>query len=124
MKIKNFVSMVLGVLGGCSFSLGMCMCLLPQWDAFQPGLIAGAAGLVLLLAILPVRRVMEGKAPIRLNPRTLLLTAFGVVSCLFFGLGLSFVMVWGLLLPGIAAGLFGIVMLLCLVPMCLGLKKD
>ena len=32
------------------------------------------------------------------------------------------IMVWNLMLPGILVGVVGIVMLLCLIPMCIGLK--
>ena len=30
MEKKNFIKLVLGVVGGLLFSLGMCMCLLPE----------------------------------------------------------------------------------------------
>lgn len=33
MKKKNFVSMIMGTVGGILFAIGMCMCLLPQWNA-------------------------------------------------------------------------------------------
>ena len=39
MKKQNFVSLLLGVIGGVLFGLGMCMCLLEEWNAFRPGLI-------------------------------------------------------------------------------------
>ena len=32
------------------------------------------------------------------------------------------IMVWNLMLPGILVGIVGIVLLLCLIPMCIGLK--
>ena len=49
MKKQNFVSLLLGVIGGVLFGLGMCMCLLEEWNAFRPGLILGCAGLLMLL---------------------------------------------------------------------------
>jgi len=36
--------------------------------------------------------------------------------------GMCLIMVWNLMLPGILVGIAGIVMLLCLIPMCIGLK--
>lgn len=30
MKKKNFVSMIMGTIGGILFAIGMCMCLLPE----------------------------------------------------------------------------------------------
>lgn len=38
MKKKNFVSMIMSTIGGILFAIGMCMCLLPQWNAFTQAL--------------------------------------------------------------------------------------
>lgn len=67
MKKKNFVSMILSTVGGILFAVGMCMCLLPEWNAFVPGVVVAAVGLVILLAMLIVRRKMEGKPAVKLN---------------------------------------------------------
>ena len=61
MKKKNFVTLILATVGGILFALGMCMALLPQWNAMQEGVITGGAGLVVLLILWLVRRRMEGK---------------------------------------------------------------
>ena len=37
MKKADFASLLRGVVGVTLFGLGMCMCLLPEWDAFTPG---------------------------------------------------------------------------------------
>ena len=71
MKKKNFVSMIMGTVGGILFAIGMCMCLLPQWNAFNQGIVMGAAGAVILLAMLIVRRKMEGKPAVRLNGKAI-----------------------------------------------------
>ena len=41
--------MVLGAVSMVLFALGMCMALLPEWDAFTPGVILGGAGIALAL---------------------------------------------------------------------------
>ena len=56
MKKKNFVSMIMSTIGGILFAIGMCMCLLPQWNAFTQGVVIGIVGAVVLLAMLIVRR--------------------------------------------------------------------
>lgn len=37
MKKSTFVAMILGTIGGILFALGMCMALIPEWNAFRPG---------------------------------------------------------------------------------------
>ena len=44
MKKSTFTAMILGTIGGIFFALGMCMALIPEWNAFQPGVIMGAIG--------------------------------------------------------------------------------
>ena len=46
----------------------------------------------------------------------------GTIGSLILGIGMCLTMVWNLMLPGILVGIVGIVMLLCLIPMCIGLK--
>ncbi len=61
MSKKNFVSLILGTVGGILFALGMCMAMIPEWNAFTQGVIIGCVGAVILLIMLLVRRKMEGK---------------------------------------------------------------
>ena len=65
MTKKNFLFLVLTVVGGLLFALGMCMCLLPEWNAFRPGVVVTGLGLAALLAIGLVRWVMAGKPETR-----------------------------------------------------------
>lgn len=122
MKKKNFVSMIMGTVGGILFAIGMCMCLLPQWNAFNQGIVMGAAGAVILLAMLIVRRKMEGKPAVRLNGKAVGTVLFGIVAALALGVGMCMVMVWNMLIQGILVGLVGIALLLCLIPIVKGLE--
>ena len=49
MKKRNFAYLLLGVVGGLLFALGMCMCLLPEWNAFKPGVVVTALGALVLI---------------------------------------------------------------------------
>lgn len=122
MKKSSFVAMVLGTVSGVMFALGMCMALLPEWNAFKEGIVLGAVGLVMGLVTVIVWRKMENKQPVRLNPRNVLFVVLGVVGALTLGLGMCFCMVWESIILGTVIGLVGIVMLLSLIPIVKGLK--
>ena len=122
MKKRDFFSLLLGVVGGVLFGLGMCMCLLEEWNAFRPGVILGCAGLAVLVILVIVRRKMAGKPAVVINGRILGKVLFAALGALTLGVGMCMVMVWeGLLIPGVLVGLVGILLLLCLIPLCKGL---
>lgn len=123
MKKSSLVALVLGTVSGVLFALGMCMALLPEWDAFRSGIALGCIGLVLGLITLVAWRRMEHKAPIRFSAKTMLAVVVGIVGALALGVGMCLSMVWGKMAAGIVVGLVGIVILLCLVPLIKGIKK-
>ena len=114
--------MVLGTVSVVLFALGMCMALIPEWNAFQQGIIFGCVGLVLGLITLIVWRKMEHKEPFHITGKTVLTVIVGVVGALALGIGMCFSMVWGKMVMGVAIGLVGIVVLLCLIPLTKGIK--
>lgn len=124
MKKKNFVTMIMGTIGGILFAIGMCMCLIAEWGAFSQGVIVSIIGLVVLLAMLIVRRKMEGKSiAIKLSGKAIGATLLGIVGALTLGVGMCMTMVWtNLIIWGILIGCIGIVLLLCLIPLCKGIK--
>lgn len=122
MKKENFVSLILGTVGGILFAIGMCMCLLPEWNAFTQGVAVAVIGMAVLLAMLIVRRRMEGKPAIELNGKAVGTVLLGIVGALVLGVGMCLVMVWEMTLPGILVGVAGIILLLCLIPVVKGLK--
>ena len=125
MEKKNFMALVFGVIGGLLFGIGMCMCLLPEWNMFNTGVIVAAIGFAVLLITLLVYRKMSGAAPIKVNWKIFGKVLYGVISSLVLGGGMALIMtVEGMMLQGIALGIVGIVMLLCLIPMCLGFKDS
>jgi hypothetical protein len=122
MKKKDFVTLVMSVVGGILFALGMCMGLVPEWNAMKEGIVVGIVGLVVLLAMVLVRRKMDGKPAIVLNGKAIGTTFLGVVGAVVLGVGMCMTMVWNMLVLGIVVGIIGIVLLLCLIPVIKGLK--
>ncbi|MBD5144684.1 MAG: hypothetical protein HDT21_01995 [Ruminococcus sp.] len=123
MKKENFVTLIMSVVGGLIFALGMCMALLPEWNAFTPGVVCGVVGAVVLLAMVIVRRKMTNAAPIEISGKTIGTIIYGIFSTIIFGVGMCMTMVWNnLMIPGIIVGIIGIVLLICLIPMIKGIK--
>lgn len=121
MKKSTFVALLFGTIGGLLFSLGLCMCLIPEWDLFRPGVVCTAAGAVVLVTLALVARIRSGK---KIHIRWPLVgkILYGICAALVLGVGMCLVLVWGQFLPGIGVGIVGIVLLLFLIPMCLGWK--
>ena len=122
MKKSTFVAMILGTIGGILFALGMCMALIPEWNAFRPGVIMGVVGVIVLLIMMLVWRKMENKAPVKLSGKTIGAMLIGIVGALLLGVGMCLTMVWSNMIAGIIIGIVGIVVLLCLIPYVKGLK--
>lgn len=122
MKKSSFVAMILGTIGGILFALGMCMTLIPEWNAFQPGIVMGVVGVVVLLIMVLVWRKMENKNPIHVSGKTIGTVLLGIAGALLLGVGMCLSMVWSNMIVGIIIGLVGIVVLLCLIPLTKGLK--
>jgi len=123
MKKENFVSMVMGTVGGIFFAIGMCMCMIREWNAFPQGVIAGTAGLIILLVMAAVRRKMQGRPAVELSVKAVGTVVLAMAGALIFGIGMCMTVVWqGLLVQGIVTGIAGIVLLLSLIPLCRGIK--
>ena len=121
-KKSNVVAMIMGTIGGILFALGICMAMIPEWNAFRPGVVMGVAGAVVLLIMVLVWRKMEHKDPIHISGKTIGSMLLGIVGALLLGVGMCLTMVWSNMVAGIAIGLIGIVLLLCLIPLTKGLK--
>lgn len=82
MKKENFITLVMGTISGLIFALGMCMCLLPEWNMFHTGIGFGVVGVIGLLATLVTYRKLAGKQPIKVSPKTIGKIIYGII-CLF-----------------------------------------
>ena len=125
MEKKTFITLIMSVIGGMLFSLGMCMCLIPEWGTFNEGIVLGVVGAVELLATWITYRKMSGKKAIKLNAKIVGKVIYGLFAAIVFGVGMCMTMVFeGMMIPGILVGIVGIVLLLCLIPMCVGFKES
>lgn len=122
MKKKNFIALIMGTIGGLLFALGMCMCLLPEWAVFKQGVVVAAIGAIVLIAMTITICKMSGKPAIKLNAKAIGTVIFGIIATIVLGVGMCMVMVWDMMLWGIIVGIVGILLLLCLIPICKGLK--
>ena len=122
MKKSSFIALLMGTVSGVLFALGMCMALLPQWDAFAAGVVLGGAGLLLALVTFVVWSRMEGKALPKMSMKNALHAVYATVAVLVFGGGMCLCLVWQQMVWGTLVGLLGMVMLIALIPMIKGLK--
>ena len=99
MKKKDFVTLIMSTVGGILFALGMCMGLLPEWGAFKQGIVIGVVGIVILLAMVLVRRKMDGKPAIVFNGKAIGTTLLGILGAIVLGVGMCMTMISCLLMP-------------------------
>lgn len=122
MKKSSFIALVMGTISGVLFALGMCMALLPEWNAFTEGIIFGGAGLILGVVTALVWCRMENKKLPKFSSKNALRILYGSAAVLVLGFGLCMCLVWQQFLWGTLVGLLGILMLLGLIPMTRGLR--
>ena len=61
MKKETLLEIVLGTIGGLVFAIGMCMCLIAEWNMLKTGIIIAIIGFIILLCIIPVYRKSHPK---------------------------------------------------------------
>ena len=122
MKKSSFIALIMGTVSGVLFALGMCMALLPEWDAFTEGVIFGAIGIVMSMITVLIWCKMEHKKLPKVNGKNVLRTIYAIVAALVLGVGMCMCLVWEQIIWGTLVGLLGIIMLIALIPMIKGIK--
>ncbi len=114
MKKETLLEIILGTIGGLIFAIGMCMCLLPEWDMFTTGVVVAIIGFIILLCIIPIYRKSHPKkkrGPI--NWGMVFTWTVGVVGSLIMGFGMSRIMVGDAsqtdMLVGLVTGVVGLI---------------
>lgn len=118
MKKDTLLEIILGTIGGLIFAVGMCMCLIPEWDLFNVGVVVSILGFIVLLCIIPIyRNSHPKKVHDKINWRIVFTWIIGVVGALVMGFGMSRVMVDNPegtdMLIGIVVGVIGL--LICVL---------
>lgn len=113
MKRDTLLEIILGTIGGLVFAIGMCMCLIPEWDMFTVGVVVAIIGFIVLLCIIPVYRKEHPKRDHKPIDKGLVLTwIIGVIGALVMGFGMSKVLVEGAgkgdILIGMICGIIGL----------------
>ncbi|MBE6768534.1 MAG: hypothetical protein E7549_06435 [Ruminococcaceae bacterium] len=122
MKKSSFVALVMGTVSGVLFALGMCMALLPEWNAFTQGVIFGGIGIVLGVVTALIWCKMENKQLPKMSAKNVFRTVYAVAAALVLGVGMCLCLVWEQIVWGTLVGLLGIVMLIALIPMVKGIR--
>lgn len=122
MKKSNFVALIMGTVSGVLFALGMCMALLPEWNAFKEGIIFGGIGIVLGVITLLVWCKMEHKKLPKINGKNVFRILYSTIAVCIFGVGMCMCLVWQKMIWGTLVGLLGIIMLISLIPIIKGIK--
>ena len=129
MKKETLLEIILGTIGGLVFAIGMCMCLIPEWDLFKAGVVVTILGFIILLCIIPVYRSNHPKkehTPI--NFGIVFTWVIGIVGALVMGFGMSKVMVEDPsqidLIIGIITGIIGLLICVFNYPIYSYLKSN
>ena len=94
MKKETLLEIILGTIGGLVFALGICMCLIPEWELFASGVVVAILGFIILLCIIPVYRSNHPKKEHKpINFGIVFTWLIGIVGALIMGFGMSKVMV-------------------------------
>lgn len=114
MKKETLLEIILGTIGGLVFAIGMCMCLIPEWNMFKTGVIISVIGFIILLGIIPVYKKSHPKKEHKpINWGIVITWTAGVVGSLIMGFGMSKIMVGETstsdMIIGIVTGVVGLI---------------
>ena len=114
MSKNSLLMIVIGTIGGLVFSLGMCLCLINEWNLLRTGIIVAVVGGLILLLLIPVyRKDHPRKEKLKISFSTILPWIAGIAGALVMGYGMSRVMVENLtansLVMGLILGIVGLI---------------
>ena len=129
MRKETLLEIILGTIGGIVFAIGMCMCLISEWNVFIPGIVVSIIGFIVLLCIIPIYRGSHPKkkhGPI--NWGIVLTWIIGLVGSLIMGFGMSKMMVETAsssdMIVGLVTGIIGLVICVLNYPIYSYIKSN
>ena len=60
MKKDTLLEIIFGTVGGLVFAIGMCMCLIPEWNMFNTGVVVSIIGFLILLIPIGIYLAVNG----------------------------------------------------------------
>lgn len=129
MKKETLLEIILGTVGGLVFSIGMCMCLIPEWDLLKVGVVVSLIGFIILLCIIPIYRKGKPKKERKNVDLGIMLTfVIGIIGSLILGFGMSKILVLGNaktdLIIGMVTGVVGLLICVLNYPVYSYLKTN
>lgn len=129
MKKETLLEIILGTIGGLVFAIGMCMCLIPEWNMFKTGVVVAIIGFIILLAIIPVYKSSHPKRTHKpINWGIVITWIIGVIGSLIMGFGMSKVMVGEAttfdMIVGLITGVIGLVICVLNYPIYAYIKSN
>ena len=114
MKKETLLEIIFGTIGGLVFAIGMCMCLIPEWNMFNIGVVVAIIGFIILLGIIPIYKSSHPKKVHKpVNLEIVFVWCIGVVGALIMGFGMSKIMVGNAeksdMIIGLITGIVGLI---------------
>ena len=129
MRKETLLEIILGTIGGIVFAIGMCMCLISEWNVFIPGIMVSIIGFIVLLCIIPIYRSSHPKKKHgAINWGIVLTWIIGLVGSLIMGFGMSKIMVETAsesdMIVGLVTGIIGLVICVLNYPIYSYIKSN
>ena len=129
MRKDTLLEIILGTIGGLIFAIGMCMCLIPEWNLLKVGIVVSIIGFIILLCIIPVYRSNNQKKTTKKITWQIVLTwIIGLIGALIMGYGMSKVMTdnpsQNNIVIGMITGIIGLIICILNYPIYTYIKEN
>lgn len=129
MRKDTLLEIILGTIGGLIFAIGMCMCLIPEWNLLKVGIVVSIIGFIILLCIIPVYRSNnQKKTTKKINWQIVLTWIIGLIGALIMGYGMSKVMTdnpsQNNIVIGMITGIIGLIICILNYPIYTYIKEN